>query len=439
MSLDNFLHDHSGESPPVSDEDKEKFDAWVSKVLNDPGSIAVTIENALKDGMFSEWQAESANHKFKLGSYYPSMIEKCLRAQAYSYLFPQPPSSEDLAIFGEGKAIHELIALALRRSGLISVEGSEVEVNLRFGDEAKLHGRIDDLLLIRISAAGDNFKLFIPLEIKSTSSIPDEPRQSHYYQLSTYLLAQDYPFGVLLYWAKREGKVRGFTIAKDEVMYSVLRERVLELHDALKSGGMPQKEAANVRDYGQCERCSYSERCNPFLIDTIPKNSKIALFDLDSTVLDTSQKKRMIMQELGLSPSARLSDINDDDVKKKYWELLDSPRFVEHDVMIPQAREKIHEQQKLGRVPVGISSSRRDHLLEATRARLANLGLPIFHLILREPGNYEVDGRFKSKWASRLASNYDITEFFDRDAVTSSMIMKGIQSKKEKGTTDSQT
>jgi hypothetical protein len=431
MSLDNYLHDHSREGSTPSTEDKEKFQTWVSRILSDPSSIATTIENALKDGMYSEWEAESANHKFKLGSYYPSMVEKCLRAQAYSYLSPLPPTPEDLAIFGEGKAIHELIALALRRSGLISVEGSEVEVNLQCGEEAKLHGRIDDLLLIRISEAGDHFKLFIPLEIKSTSTLPEEPRPSHYYQLSTYLLAQDYPFGVLLYWAKREGKVRGFTIAKDDVMQTVLRERVLELHDALKSGGLPQKEAANTRDYGQCERCSYIDKCNPFLIEAVPRNSKIALFDLDSTVLDTSQKRRMILQELGLSASARVSDINDEGIKKKYWELLDNPRFVEHDVLIAPGKEKVYEQQKLGRVPVGISSSRRDHLLEATRARLANLGVPIFHLILREPGNYEVDGRFKAKWAQRLAANYDIVEFFDRDAVTSSMIMRGIQSKRE--------
>ena len=80
--------------------------------------------------MHSEWESESANHKFRVGSYYPSMIEKCLRAQAYSYLFPQPPTPEELAIFAEGRAIHELIALALRRSGLISVEGSEVSVDL---------------------------------------------------------------------------------------------------------------------------------------------------------------------------------------------------------------------------------------------------------------------------------------------------------------------
>lgn len=69
------------------------------------------------------------------------------------------------------------------------------------------------------------------------------------------------------------------------------------LHDALKNGGLPQKEAALVRDYAQCERCTYSERCNPFLLDTIPRNSKIALFDLDSTILDTTQKKRMILHE----------------------------------------------------------------------------------------------------------------------------------------------
>ncbi len=430
MSLDNFLHDRSPEGSNPSPEDKEKFQTWVSKIQSDPSSIATTIENALKDGMFSEWAAESANHKFKLGSYYPSMIEKCLRAQAYSYLSPLPPTPEDLAIFGEGKAIHELIALALRRSGLISVEGSEVEVNLQCGEEARLHGRIDDLLLIRITDAGDHFKLFIPLEIKSTSTLPDEPRQSHYYQLSTYLLAQDYPFGVLLYWAKREGRVKGFTIPKDEVMQVVLRERVLELHDALKSGGLPQKEAANTRDYGQCERCSYADKCNPFLIEAIPRNSKIALFDLDSTVLDTSPKKRMILQELGLSPSARVSDIYEEELKNKYWELMDSPRFVAHDVLLLQGKEKVYEQKRLGRVPVGISSSRRDHLLEATKARLANLEVPIFHLILREPGNFEVDSRFKAKWARRLAANYDIAEFFDRDALTTSMIMKGIQVKR---------
>ncbi len=67
----------------------------------------------------------------------------------------------------------------------------------------------DDLLLIRIGEAGDNFRLFIPLEIKSTSSLPDEPRQSHYYQLSTYLLAEDYPFGVLLVLGEKGGKGEG--------------------------------------------------------------------------------------------------------------------------------------------------------------------------------------------------------------------------------------
>ena len=238
MSLDNFLHDHSGTTAELTSEEKQKFDKWVSTILSDPTSIASTIEDALKSGMHSEWESESANHKFKVGSYYPSMIEKCLRAQAYSYLFPEPPTHEELAIFAEGKAIHELIAMALRRSGLISVEGSEVSVDLKFSEDAKLHGRIDDLLLIRIEKAGEKFKLFVPLEIKSTSAIPDDPRPSHYYQLSTYLLAQDYPLGVLLYWAKREGKVKGFTIVKDE------RPRSLRNLDSTPVGRRPEQCSA---------------------------------------------------------------------------------------------------------------------------------------------------------------------------------------------------
>ena len=134
----------------MSSEEKEKFESWVSKVLSNPSKISSMIEQALKDGMYSEWEEESVNHKFKVGSYYPSIIERCLRQQAYSYLQPEPPTPEELAIFGEGRAIHELIAMALRRSGLVSVEGSEVVVDLKFTDETKLHGRIDDLLLIRL-------------------------------------------------------------------------------------------------------------------------------------------------------------------------------------------------------------------------------------------------------------------------------------------------
>lgn len=416
----------------MSDEEKEKFEKWVSRVLSEPESISSMIENALKHAMRSEWEKESLNHKFKIGSYYPSMIERCVRQQAYSYLYPQPPTHEELAIFSEGKAIHELIALALRRSGLISVEGSEVVVDLNFNEDAKLHGRIDDLLLMRMIEAGDNFRLYVPLEIKSTSVLPDEPKQSHYYQLTTYLLAENYPVGVLLYWVKREGKVKAFTITKDEAMYSVLRERVFELHEALRRGEMPQKEAAVNREYAQCDRCSYMDRCNPYLIDSIPRNSKLAIFDLESSLLDTTEKKRAIMRELGLSPSMRPSDIHDEETKKAYWQLFDNPRFVELEKLIEQGREKIAEQLKLGRIPVGISSARHDNLLEATMVRLANLGIQIHHLILRESGNYETDGKFKVKWAARLATNYDISEFFDRDAVTTSMIMKTIRQIKTK-------
>lgn len=434
-SLDNFLGSGS-ENPELNDEQKKRFETWVSKILSDPSKIATIIENALKEGMYAEWEEESGNHKFRLGSYYPSAIEHCLRQQAYSYLHPEPPTHEQLAIFNEGRAIHELVAFALRRSGLISVEGSEVVVDLKFSDDAKLHGRIDDLLLIRLTEAGDSFKLFVPLEIKSTSTLPEEPRQSHYYQLSTYLLAQNYPVGILLYWVKRDGIVRAFTIVRDEAMLSVLRERVFEIHEALKVGALPRKEAAEERDYSQCERCNYVNKCNPFLIDGIPRGAHLSIFDVDSTLLDTSQRRRSVMQELGLPPSSRLSDIVDEETKSRYWDLLNDAKRVELDMPTEHGRESVSEQIQLGRVPIGISSARRDGLLEATRSRLAKLGFPITHLIFRESSNYDSDGKFKTKWAVRLAQNYEIDEVFDRDAVTSSMIKKSVDEFKAKATSD---
>lgn len=435
-SLDNFFHDPVDNSA-MGVEERSKFEAWLAKVLSDPTKISSMIEEALKRGMFSEWESESINHKFRVGSYYPSMIERCLRLQAYSYLHPEPPTAEELAIFGEGRAIHELIAIALRRSGLISVEGSEVLVDLKFNDEAKLHGRIDDLLLIRLSSEEENFKLFVPLEIKSASFLPEEPKPAHYYQLSTYLLAENYPMGVLLYWAKRGGVVKAFPITKEEVMHSVLRERVLELHEALKADTYPQKEASLNRDYAQCERCTYSKRCNPFLIDSIPAGSHISIFDIDNTLLDTSQKKRAILLELSLSPSMRVTDIHDDALKEKYWELLSSPKFVEYDQALDHGRERLNQELKLGRVPIGISPSRGERVLEATKARLVDLGLPLNYIIVRETGNYDTEGKFKTKWALRLAANYEVDQYFDRDALTTTTIMKSVEEVKRKRQEDS--
>jgi hypothetical protein len=438
-SLDSFFHDPTDPNT-LSIEERKRFEEWTAKILDKPDKISSMIEEALHEGMHSEWAQESANHKFRLGSYYPSMIERCLRQQAYSYTAPIPPSKEDLAIFGEGRAIHELIAIALRRSGLISVEGSEIVVDLEFGNgDAKLHGRIDDLLLIRLTnEEAQDFKLFIPLEIKSIGTLPEEPKQAHYYQLSTYLLAKNFPIGVLLYWAKRGGGVKAFSIPKDDVMQVVLRERVFELHEALKQNRMPQKEASLNRDFVQCERCAYSERCNPFLIDAIEKGAKIAIFDIDSTILDPLPRRRAAMQELGLSPSMRASDIHDKELRDQFWDLYNSPKYAELDLLIQQGKNDAYEQVESGRAIIGISSSRHDSMIEATKARLANLEIPMSHLIVRESGNYDTDITFKTKWALRLETNYEVAEYFDRDALTSSEVLKSLQRDRQKRSTEPQ-
>ena len=105
---------------------------------------------------------------------------------------------------------------------------------------------------------------------------------------------------------------------------------------------------------------------------------------------------------------------------------MDDPRFVQLDTLYDGAKEKILEENKSGRIPIAISSARHEVLREATMARFANLGVSVFHMILREDGNYDTDGKFKTKWAKRLAANYDLQSFFDRDAILTTSIMNTV-------------
>src|SRR5579884_1972891 len=254
---------------------------------------------------------------------------------------------------------------------------------------------------------------------------------------SRHTSTQETTQSAFFYTAKRGGGVRAFAIKKDEAMYYVLRERVFELHEAIKTGEIPQKEAAKNRDFRECELCPYLERCNPFLIESIPQGSKIAVFDLDTTLLDPLPRRRAILQELGLPSTIRPSDIHEDELREKFWEMYENPKYVSFDSLIDQGKENVYSHLQRGHAVVGISSSRRYRAMDATLARLANLGVPLNHLILKEEGNYDGDTRFKAKWASRLATNYEIVEYFDRDAAAYSLVARTIeQAKQRRGRAD---
>lgn len=137
------------------------------------------------------------------------------------------------------------------------------------------------------------------------------------------------------------------------------------------------------------------------------------------------------MQELGYSPSMRAQDIQDKEMREKFWELYNSPKYASLDILIGQGKTEVYRQLELGRTAVGISSSRHDAMIEATQARLANLEVPVVHIIVRESGNYDTDITFKTKWALRLEANYQILDYFDRDALASSEVLKSIRRRRE--------
>jgi len=111
--------------------------------------------------------------------------------------------------------------------------------------------------------------------------------------------------------------------------------------------------------------------------------------------------------------------------------MYDDPKFIAMDDLLEQGKASVYDQIELQRFIIGISASTHEAALEATKAKLANNGVPIHYLIVREDSNFETEIRFKTKWLMRLAQNYKISEYFDRNATTTSVIMKAIEDLKQ--------
>ena len=79
--------------------------------------FAERITSAINAGMVKNDVERSANHQRRVGVYYPSSLGYCLRKQYYAFYYPKAQSPAKLIVFALGDATHELVAMALAKSG----------------------------------------------------------------------------------------------------------------------------------------------------------------------------------------------------------------------------------------------------------------------------------------------------------------------------------
>lgn len=367
-------------------------------------SIEDRLVEAIKTGLYRLWEEEEAHHIRKEGIYYPSAIGSCLRKQYYIYTVERRPSSEKLAVFATGKGVHKAVAEALSASGIVKVESEEVETKLIVSKEVQLRGRMD-ILIVEVN--GEK----VVVEVKSTSKLPENPYENHFLQLQTYLHAAKLKKGVLLYWDKRTGKIKAFEVMRDEKYLGRVAERAVILHEYLKKRIPPPKEAVIENRLWECDLCEYNDICNPFLLEGIPRGEPIAVFSLDGTIVDDTERRKMALRLIGLSETIDPREIRGG-LKASYLKAYFDPVSYSLDRPNPEAVEEIWRHRKEGMYIV-IVSERPLEYQTAIENELKNMGMPFDALVLRYEG--EPTQKWKLTMVKRLKTNYKVSVYVDSD------------------------
>jgi len=98
------------------------------------------------------------------------------------------------------------------------------------------------------------------MDIKTVNKIPDEPYLHHYLQLQAYMWLTDTYVSYIIYICKRDGKVKIFTINRDERAISQLLERAHYYYTCISSGIKPRPEKSYL-----CRYCEYAFECESIL------------------------------------------------------------------------------------------------------------------------------------------------------------------------------
>ena len=193
----------------------------------------------------------------KIGRYYPSGIGNCLRKTWFSYKIPKEPKADLLRIFQAGNMLHDFVTEVIKSEKNKEVElvKSEMPIILKQKDFI-ISGRIDNLILLKVDGKQ------VLVEVKSTKTLPDEPRPENIMQLQFYMYATRVWDGALVYIQKDNLQTRTFHIrCRKETAHRILK-RFETLHNNLVNNQMPAPEAkSDSKMQWACNYCDWKDEC----------------------------------------------------------------------------------------------------------------------------------------------------------------------------------
>ena len=151
------------------------------------------------------------------------------------------------------------------------------------------------------------------------------------------------------------------------------------------------------------------------------KKKKIAVFDIDNTLIDITRRYRKSIEEAGLNPHMSLYK-NPYEKRIKFWKIFLSGKYIETDHPDKEAIDIVERKYQSG-YGIIILTGRPIEMKRLTEKQLKDFKIPYDLLIMRPSNNREPDNIFKPKVISKLLEeDLNITEYHEDDPATISYI-----------------
>jgi len=138
------------------------------------------------------------------------------------------------------------------------------------------------------------------------------------------------------------------------------------------------------------------------------RNKRVAVFEIDGVLVDSSERYRRALQDIG-GREERLE--YDKKLKKKFWKLYMSPKYIELDKPVARAIELLKEARK--KYAVVLITERTNEILHETLHQLEDYGVTYDLLVFRDKRNNARGAKYKTMAIAFLGLMNLIAEIHD--------------------------
>jgi len=141
-------------------------------------------------------------------------------------------------------------------------------------------------------------------------------------------------------------------------------------------------------------------------------DKKVALYDIDMTLIDARRRFMSAMEEIGYPPTTPYNRLPRS-ARMRFWEAFLSEKYLKYDRPVEEVVNELREKYRMD-MGIVLVTGRPARLERATRRQLKAFGIPYHAMLMRPQGNFEPDHKLKLRMVTTLLElGLDIVEYHE--------------------------